>query len=56
VLHPDRGNASLERVRGVGEPARRFAHCVAALGSTVYVFGGSGSAAEMADLHAGEME
>mgnify|MGYP003684604383 CR=1 FL=1 len=47
---------SLERVRGVGEPAKRFAHCMAALGDTMYVFGGSNAAGEMADLFAGELE
>jgi hypothetical protein len=58
LVHPASldGALSIERVRRVGEPPRRFAHCMAALKSTVYVFGGSDAAAEMADLYAGEME
>jgi len=48
--------AGLQRVRGRGEPSKRFAHCSAALGTILYVFGGSHAAAEMADLYAGELE
>ena len=52
------GTAAVEKVKGKGEaPQRRFAACAAALGATLYVFGGSSQAEELADgLHAGAVE
>ena len=52
------GAAAVEKVKGKGDaPQRRFAACAAALGATLYVFGGSSQAEELADgLHAGAVE
>ncbi|EOD29152.1 hypothetical protein EMIHUDRAFT_234095 [Emiliania huxleyi CCMP1516] len=40
----------------IDPPSRRFAHAMAALGGSAYVFGGSDASCEMGDLYAAEME
>lgn len=44
------------RLRSIDPPSRRFAHAMAALGGSAYVFGGSDASCEMGDLYAAEME
>tara|TARA_B100000524_G_scaffold270787_2_gene149177 strand:+ start:290 stop:745 length:456 start_codon:yes stop_codon:yes gene_type:complete len=44
----------LEHLRSSDAPSRRFAHAAAALGQSVFIFGGSDKVDELGDLHEGE--
>ena len=44
----------LAHLRSSDAPSRRFAHAAAALGQSVFIFGGSDKVDELGDLHEGE--
>ena len=51
IMLKDAAAPAWQRVNTNNAPTRRFAHCAAALGATLYVFGGSAATEDLDDLH-----